>query len=246
MIILYIPFHEKNDLIAHAQHWKEALNDQNILIVQHGKPINYKLMEDEYLTIYVLAHGIDNLLEYFHLASNCSITNQSTHLGIDKIAERFNYDFVFLHHRIINIKLYFCNNKGNHQAIAEKFNSHLVLFDAVIDYYAGTLFSPSADKKKYSYYNGKWYSSSNVRKTLCKSRIWQDPDDQISIKQLSILSFLENTKQNRIDLMFNRQKKARQKLFMQRRNEHQKSDSEETQTTESNQQMPIHCQHQGC
>ncbi|WP_412757778.1 hypothetical protein [Legionella bozemanae] len=235
MIILYIPFHEENDLNARALDWKETLNDQNILIVQHGKPMNYKLMEREYLTIYILAHGIDNLLEYFHLASTCSSTNQPTHLGIDKIAERFNYDFVYLHHRISNIKLYFCNNKGNQQTIAEKFNSHLVLFDAFIDYYAGTLFSPSTDKKKYSYCHGKWYSSSNVRQTLHKNKIWQNPNDHVSIKQLSMLNFWENAKQNRMNLILNRQKKARQKLVMQRRNTQQKSDSEETQTTKSNQ-----------
>jgi hypothetical protein len=234
MIILYIPFHEENDLIAPALYWKNTLKDQNILIVQHGKSINYKLMEQEPLTIYILAHGVDNLLDYFHLASTCSITNQLTHLGIDKIAERFNGDFVYLHHRISNIKLYFCNNKGNQQAIAEKFNSHLVLFDAFIDYYAGTLFPPSMDKKKYSYCHGKWYSSSNVRRTLHKNRMWQDQNDQISIKQLSMLNFLENAKQNRIDLMLNKQKEARQKLVMQRRNEQQKLDSEETQATKSN------------
>ncbi|KTD40583.1 hypothetical protein [Legionella parisiensis] len=234
MIILYIPFHEENDLIAHALHWKETLNDENIVIVQHGKPINYKLMEHDYLTIYVLAHGVDNLLEYFQLASTCSSTNQPTYLGIDKIAERFNCDFVYVHHKISNIKLYFCNNKGNQKTLAEKFNSNLVLFDAFIDYYAGTLFSPSTDKKKYSYCHGKWYSSSNVRRTLHKNRDWQDPNDQISIKQLSMLNFLENAKQNRIDLMVNKQKKARQKLMMQRRNERQKADSEMTQTTESN------------
>ncbi|HHT0591981.1 TPA: hypothetical protein ACTXXA_000534 [Legionella anisa] len=147
MIILYIPFHEENDLIAHALHWKETLNNQNILIAQHGVPINYKLMEREHLTIYVLAHGIDNLLEHLHLASTCTITKQSMHLGIDKIAERFNSDFVYLHHRIGHIKLYFCNNKGNQQSMAEKFKSHLVLFDAYIDYYAGTIFSPSTNKK---------------------------------------------------------------------------------------------------
>ncbi|WP_182350235.1 hypothetical protein [Legionella sp. PC1000] len=221
--------------MVHALQWKEILNDQKILIVQHGEAINYKLMEHEHLTIYVLAHGIDNLLEHFHLAS--AITNQSTHLGIDKIAERFNYDFVYLHHRIGKIKLYFCNNKGNQQTIAQKFHRHLVLFDAFIDYYAGTLFSPSADKKKYSHCNGKWYSSSNVRTTLHKNKICQEAYDEISIKQLSMLNFLASAKQKRIDLMLNRQKKARQQLFMQRRNEYQKSDSEEEemQTTESKQ-----------
>lgn len=147
MIILYIPFCEENDLIARAIHWQEVLDTQNILIIQHGKKINYQSMMQERLKIYVLAHGIDNLLEQFHLASTFPNTARTTLLSIDKIAERFNSDFLYLHHRIKRIKLYFCNNKGNQKSIAEKFHQNLILFNAFIDYYAGTLFSPSTDKK---------------------------------------------------------------------------------------------------
>ncbi|CAM3046486.1 RNA binding protein (contains ribosomal protein S1 domain) [Legionella steigerwaltii] len=218
MIILYIPYSEENDLMTKALHWKEVLSNQNIRIIQHGKKIDYKSMEHVPLTIYVLAHGIDNLLENFHLASDCPITDRTTLLGIDKIAERFNSDFLYLHHRISNIKLYFCNNKGNQKSIAEKFQQNLILFDAFIDYYAGTLFCPSTDKKKYSIYNGQWYVSSNVRHTLYK-RMGEDSNVKMSIKQLSMLNFFEDAKQKRIDLMFERQKKARQEQLMKKRKE---------------------------
>lgn len=155
MIILYIPFCEENDLIEKAIYWQEVLDTQNILIIQHGKKINYQSMMQEPLTIYVLAHGIDYLLEQFHLASTFPYTDRTTLLGIDKIAERFNSDFLYLHHKIKSIKLYFCNNKGNQKSIAEKFHQNLILFHACIDYYAGTLFSPSTDRKKYSCHNGQ-------------------------------------------------------------------------------------------
>ncbi|WP_392536615.1 hypothetical protein [Legionella sp. 227] len=218
MIILYIPFCEENDLIASAIYWQKVLNTQNLLIIQHGKKINYQSMMKESLTIYVLAHGIDYLLEQFHLASTFPTTAQTTLLSIDKIAERFNSDFLYLHHRIRSIKLYFCNNKGNQKSIAEKFHQNLILFNAFIDYYAGTLFSPSTDKKKYSCHNGQRLPASKVRQTLDKSRRDEDSPERMNIKQLSKADFIDETKQKNLEFMIQRQKKVRQELFMNKRN----------------------------
>lgn len=243
MIILYIPFHEENDLLILAVNWKEALKEQNILILQHGNPIPYKLMEKEHLTIYVLAHGVDNLLAHFRLASNYPITPQTTHLGIDKIAERFNSDFIYLHHKVGNIKLYFCNNKGNQKSIAEKFHSHLILFDALIHYYAGTLYSPSEDKKKYSRYQGQWYASSKVRNILQKRATRLDLNQQMSIKAQSMFRFFDHAKQQRIDSILQKRKKTRLELVMQKRKETlipQKPDAEEKKAEERNESAGLY------
>ncbi|KTD69102.1 RNA binding protein (contains ribosomal protein S1 domain) [Legionella steelei] len=219
MIILYIPFCEENDLIAKAIDWKSELSNQDILIIQHGKKINYQPLLHEPLTIYVLAHGIDNLLERLHLAGNCPVTQRTTLLSIDKIAERFNSDFLYLHQRVRNIKLYFCNTKGNQKSIAEQFHRNLILFDAFVDYYAGTLFGPSKDKRKYSCRDGQWSVTSKVRQTLYK-KIDADSNEPIGIKQLSLLNFFEDAKQKRLAFVHERQKKARHELLMRKRKEH--------------------------
>ncbi|WP_454781786.1 hypothetical protein [Legionella sp. WA2022007384] len=228
MIILYIPFHEHNDLIAKAIHWKETLKNQNILILQYGTPIDYKLMKMEHLTIYILAHGVNHLLEHYHLTSTYPITSQTNFLSIDKIAERFNSDFVFVHSKVKNIKLYFCNNQGNQQAIAQQFHKNLVLFDAYINYYTGTLFGPSQNNKKYSFYRGLWYSSSKVRETLHKKK-WLDSDEKMNIKKLTIFNSLVEAKQKRIDFNLRRQEKAHHELLTHRRNiesDHQQPNNE--------------------
>lgn len=63
MKILYIPFHEENDLCIAAIMWKRTLSEENILIIQHGQPINYNALKNAAgtITLYVLAHGIDSL-----------------------------------------------------------------------------------------------------------------------------------------------------------------------------------------
>lgn len=216
MIILYIPFSEENDLIPKAMDWKETLKDQNILIIQHGKKINYKLLEDKILKIYVLAHGINDLLEYFHLASHFPLTQQTTHLGIDKLAERFNNDFVYLHHQILTIKLYFCNNMGNQKSIAEKFSQNLILFHGFINFYAGTLCGPALDRKKYSHLGGMWYQSSHVRNTLTQ-KVCINPVTDLNIKELSQFNFFDKSKH--FAWALKRQAEARHKIWMKKRQE---------------------------
>ncbi|WP_454784211.1 hypothetical protein [Legionella sp. WA2024007413] len=233
MIILYIPFHEHNDLVSNAIHWKTTLKDQKILILQHGNPINYKSIKQEQLTIYILAHGVNHLLEYFHLASTYPISSQTAYLSIDKIADRFNSDFVYVHSKVRDIKLYFCNNQGNQKAIAKEFHKNIVLFDADIDYYTGTLFCPSLNNKKYSFFHGQWYTSSTVRETLYKEP-WNDPDEKINIKTQTMLNFFAEAKQKRIDLIVQRRKKAYHELLMQKRNkelDNQKLNNEEMNDT---------------
>ncbi|PWY54285.1 hypothetical protein DGG96_17695 [Legionella qingyii] len=228
MIILYIPFHENNDLIARAIDWKNTLTDQNILILQHGNPIDYNLLNQEQLTIYILAHGVNQLLEHFHLSSHYPITSQTTYLSIDQIADRFNSDFVYLHFRIKNIKLYFCNNQGNQKDIAELFYKNLVLFDASINYYAGTVFSPSKNHKKYSFFHGQWYCCSNVRNSL-RIKTCLDSDEKLNIKTLTILNFVSDAKQKRIDEVFQSRKKARHEQLMRMRKKetkHQEQNSD--------------------
>lgn len=218
MIILYIPFYEENDLVTSAIEWKKTLGDKNILILEHGKRIDYKPFSNEHLTIYILAHGIDDQIEHFHLASSSSITKKTSYLDIEQIADRFNSDFTYVRTKVKNIKLYFCNNKGNQKTIAERFNKNLILIDTPIDYYAGTLFSPFRDKKKYSHYHGQWHISSNVHNTLYQ-RTPLELDYRISIKERTQLEFLENAKQKRIDFLFERQRKTRHERLRKTRGE---------------------------
>ncbi|WP_131794959.1 hypothetical protein [Fluoribacter gormanii] len=236
MIILYIPFHENNDLIVRAIHWKNTLKDQNILILQHGNPIDYDLLNQEHLNIYILAHGVNHLLEHFRLTSNYPITSQTTCLGVNQIADRFNSDFVHLHFRVRNIKLYFCNNQGNQKAIAELFHKNLVLFDASINYYAGTVFSPSNNNKKYSLYHGQWYRSSRVRKTL-RMETYLDSVEKMDIKTLTMHNFFSDAKQKHIDAYFQSRKKAYHEQLMQMRKiktGHQEQNRDEMKDKENN------------
>jgi hypothetical protein len=205
MIILYIPFYEKNDLIDKALAWKSTDTDKKILIIQHGKDIDYKAITDENHIVYILAHGIDDLNQHsYHLASNNLITNKTTCLGIERIAERFNLDFTYVHSRIKNIKLYFCNNKGNQKAMAERFSNNLVqLFNPQVDYYAGTLYSPFKNKKKYSQYFGLWYPTSKVRGTIYPNASNNELEPRLNIKKRDMLAFFENAKQKRFDSVGN-------------------------------------------
>lgn len=220
MKILYIPFHEENDLVLTAIRWKNTLNGKNITIIQHGKPINYHAIKDKVLTIYVLAHGLDSATEPFYLASHSKITRSTTKLDIKKIAERFNYDFVYLHTQLKNIKLYFCNNKGDQKFIAERFKNNLVLFSSPIDYYAGTITEPFKDKTKYSLFAGVWYKTSKVRNTLYNKAVLLDSNDRLSVKERSRLEYLEKAKQSRRDAVLQRQHKARQEKFTQNRHKY--------------------------
>lgn len=219
MKILYIPFHEENDLCIAAILWKKTLSDENILIIQHGQPINYNALENATgtITLYVLAHGIDSLSQPFHLASHSILTSKTTQLDIENIADRFNSDFVYLHHKINHIKLFFCNNKGNQKLIAERFNSNLILFSSPIDYYAGIITSPWQDKIKYSLFNGTWYKTSKVRNTLYQKHEPIDADIKLTVKERSLREFLANAKQKRIDAVFQRQSKARQERIIKNR-----------------------------
>ncbi|KTD69983.1 RNA binding protein (contains ribosomal protein S1 domain) [Legionella santicrucis] len=222
MKILYIPFHEENDLCIAAIDWKERLSEENILIIQHGQPINYNAIKKEVGTIslYILAHGMDSFSQPFHLASHSNLTSKTTTLDIEKIADRFNSDFVYLHHKINRIKLYFCNNKGNQKLIAERFNNNLILFSSSIDYYAGFITPPWGDKKKYSLFYGVWYRTSKVRSTLYQKREPLDLDIKLTVKERSILEFLENAKQKRLDAALQRQRKAREERLMKNRKEY--------------------------
>ncbi|KTD09135.1 RNA binding protein (contains ribosomal protein S1 domain) [Legionella gratiana] len=222
MKILYIPFHEENDLVLSAINWKKRLSNENLLIIQHGQPIDYKVIENsgDTITIYVLAHGMDSSLEPFHLASKANITSTTTKLDIKEIAERFNSDFVCIHHKIVSIKLYFCNNQGNQKSIAERFNQNLTLFTSSIDYYAGTLFAPMNDKIKYSLFDGTWYKAAQVRTTLYPQIASMDSDVRLTVKERSLLKFLEDAKQKRFNTMIQRQHKARQERIMKNRAEY--------------------------
>lgn len=222
MKILYIPFHEENDLCIAAVHWKRRLSEENILIIQHGQPINYNAIENEVgaITLYILAHGIDSLSQPFHLASHSRISSKTTKLDIEKIADRFNSDFAYIHHKIGHIKLYFCNNKGNQKLIAERFNNNLILFSSPIDYYAGFLTSPWRDKTKYSLFYGIWYKTSKVRNTLYRKIEPLDPDIKLTVKELSLLEFLETAKQKRMDALLQRQRKTREERIIKNRKEY--------------------------
>ncbi|VEB37268.1 RNA binding protein (contains ribosomal protein S1 domain) [Legionella sainthelensi] len=219
MKILYIPFHEENDLCIAAILWKRRLSEENILVIQHGQPINYNELKNAAgtITLYVLAHGIDSLSQPFHLASHSIITSKATQLDIEKIADRLNSDFVYLHHKINHIKLFFCNNKGNQKFIAERFNKNLILFSSPIDYYAGILTSPWQDKIKYSLFHGTWYKTSRVRNTLYQKNEPLDADIKLTVKERSMREFLANAKQKRIDRVLQRQSKARQERLIKNR-----------------------------
>ncbi|KTD60593.1 RNA binding protein (contains ribosomal protein S1 domain) [Legionella sainthelensi] len=219
MKILYIPFHEENDLCIAATLWKRRLSEENILIIQHGQPIDYNVLKNAAgtITLYVLAHGIDSWSQPFHLASHSIITSKTTQLDIEKIADRFNSDFVYLHHKINHIKLFFCNNKGSQKLIAERFNKNLILFSSPIDYYAGIITSPWQDKIKYSLFQGTWYKTSKVRNTLYQKKDSMDADIRLTVKERSMREFLANAKQKRIDKVLQRQSKARQERLIKNR-----------------------------
>lgn len=166
MKILYIPFKEENDLLDRALYWKNMLVPKKIFIVQHGTEINYSLLRYGKFTLYILAHGTSNLRNPFLLASHSFSLKNSTYLDIEQIADRYNSDFAYVHTNVAQIKLYFCNKKGNQKDIAKRFKKNLILSDPPIDYYAGTLFAPGKDRKKFAVYDGFIYPTSLQRSTL--------------------------------------------------------------------------------
>jgi hypothetical protein len=161
MIILYIPFHEKNDLLDGAEIWKKNAK-KPVQIIQHKDKF---VLSPGVHTVYLLAHesgaGQSTVLN----TARDKIT--AVELSISALVQRFMNDFLPCIDKIENIKLYICNNKENKTEVAIEFQKKLNHLKSLrIDYYHGTLFAPSKDSHKYSKLPTKILRASRTRASL--------------------------------------------------------------------------------
>lgn len=147
MIILYIPFKEKNDLLPLAHKMANHMAPSIPLIIQHSssqennqiETSTDQIPENEELEIYILGHGISPFIDRGEICSDINKDTNTTKLPIETIAKRFNIDFLYFYNQIKRINLYFCNQANTEKTIAETFHQHLLNPEQIIHYFKGNL-----------------------------------------------------------------------------------------------------------
>ncbi|ASQ47419.1 hypothetical protein [Legionella clemsonensis] len=197
MIILYIPFSQTQtgNLADAARIWvanHSLYSTEEIQVIHHGEPLNDNLLEKD-ITVFVLAHGSETDPT---IVTNFTDPATATIISTETLAERFNYDFLFIATRLEAIHLYCCGQEKKNALLAKKFEDSLLLLDnGEIKYYGGVIFTP--DEK-----GNHWLiSDSGIRQPAIANthRFFRmAPSDSASIgkdiKSLTLEKYLQDCK----------------------------------------------------
>lgn len=184
MIILYLPFQENEtgDLLPKLTSWQRSNNfyKKNTLIVKHQDNYDDEFA-DENVTIYICAHGSDELFDFnlYNASSNA--------LSIDTniLAQRFECDFMSIAHKIRKIHLYCCGVYEKNQMMAQTLRSSILRgqnYD--ICFYDGSISIPdpfgqrTSIKTNFSFFSGKTISRRAIKEV--KSTIKADISPEIN------------------------------------------------------------------
>ncbi|MCE3046379.1 hypothetical protein [Legionella sp. 16cNR16C] len=151
MIVLYVPFtrEKAGDLVAGTDEWLRnhlPISAESIGVLFYKEPLKLAFLSEP-LQVYICAHGYANSsLEL----GNHKNYNQALRISAEEVAQRFNYDFLLIHHRICSIHVYCCGESSKNSVIASELNENLQLFECPIVSYGGILTVPDTNGRQWS------------------------------------------------------------------------------------------------
>jgi hypothetical protein len=174
---------------------------------QYGKSLN----------IFICAHGTDNIDEMILL--NNSDRAKAESISIQTLTYRFNYDFTYAAHLILQIHMYCCGSQEKNRAICQQVQPNIVLFDHNLFYYSGSVTIVDENGKQWSLVKDKKIP---VQRAAVKmdSRYKADLIEKHRFFVKSIDFGYEESLVLRREIFFSNAKKQRQELFQDLRKTH--------------------------
>ncbi|KTD51926.1 RNA binding protein (contains ribosomal protein S1 domain) [Legionella quinlivanii] len=214
MIVLYVPFAraEAGDLVAGMDEWLRnhlPNSAESIRVVYFGEPLKLALLYEP-LQVYICAHGYAN--SSLEVGNHKNYT-QALRISAEKVAQRFNYDFLLVHHRICSIHVYCCGESRKNSAIASQLTEDLQLFECRIVSYSGILTVPDMNGTQWSLDgNSRVPVGFTARELKSKSLAANSDSDRVLITKSSSLWWRDSQESRKMSF-FMHQKLDRKRKF---------------------------------
>lgn len=135
------------------------------------------------------------------MVANLTDPATATIISTETLAERFNYDFLFIATRLESIHLYCCGQEQKNAVLAKTFEKALLLLDSgEIKYYDGVIFTP--DQKGYHWstsYTGTQQLAIAKTHRFFRMHPSDSNDSNRGIKSMVLAQYQQNCKARRID-----------------------------------------------